>query len=155
MDIGTEDVDLPAAHYAVAGYQAVSNSFFAHLALAVAIFVPQLGLLGLLLTSATRVGSFLWIEVFLVISDVLTVYFSLVALIDVWNVRYSERMMHELQFTESLADVSSAPWIVRRFSALYDHTIVDSNISILAVLAGVTSFVLGTSVYIGWLWYNP
>jgi hypothetical protein len=150
---GAQDGLLPSwelAHH--------SQRYLASVAIAVAVFVPQLALLALLLTTTTRVGSFDLVLVLLVVSDLLTIWQSAVALKESYLSHATESWLGVHFPGRGLGDVSKDPErpSMVRFIAKVDQGIRPTGSRSLALLLlGLILFVLGVSSYIGWLWYNP
>lgn len=129
--------------------------YTSHLTAAIAVFVPQLGVLGLLLITTTRVGPFYPLASFLFVSDSLTVYFAAIALVDLWLVRWQERFLIDQNLFLRLDSITEAPGFVRKFSRTYDRYHLNTSFRIGFALFWLAAFVVGVSTYVGWLWFNP
>lgn len=133
----------------------ISNRYFSRLILALTVFVPQLALLGLLLTHQARVGPFYPIGLFLVASDGLMGYFGFAALSDLWILRWTEQELIRKGVLDNLGTIEEAPGILRGFWRRYERFGPDKGWKIILMLVPVLAFAVGVNAYIGWVWFNP
>jgi hypothetical protein len=143
------------ARYSIEVQSYVTSRYVGTLACAVAVYVPQLALLALLLTSQARVGSFIPLAIVLAASDGLTFYFGTATVLQLWYIGWIETSLINALPPGSAKIDPSAPGFIRWVSEARETTKVDSTWKIVLLLLVLTVFVLGVNVYIGWLWFYP
>lgn len=135
-----------------------SQRYLTSLAIAVAVFVPQLALMALLLTSTARVGAFIWVGLFLVISDVVTIWQSAIALKESSLAHSTESWLRTQRPGKGLGDLWEDPnrpvvlGFVDRVDILTRPT---GNWSFGILLGALIAFLVGVSSYTSWLWFHP
>jgi hypothetical protein len=141
-----------------------AQRYLSTVAIAIAVFVPQLALLALLLGTRVRVGPYWAVFLFLAISDFVTILESGIALNESYFAHATESWLGR-HYQGTGIGVGrylpppkgvERPLLVRKFD-WWDRWLltVTGDKSWAALFVAIVVVVLSTSVYIGWLWMNP